>query len=120
MTGLLPQAEALNTRSVSRGHQLSVALAARPALTLPSKTSLDTDAVPPLGPFPVIDPQEIIQQSKASMCLRVSGMVKSVTQQECLACLSLKDGTTGNLRLSNGTEIRKPARGLMMAQEEMM
>lgn len=62
----LPHAEALKTRSVSQGHQWFVALAARPALTLPSKTSLDTDVVPPLGPFPGIDPEEIIQQSKAS------------------------------------------------------
>lgn len=105
---------------MSRGHQWAVALAARPALTLPSKTSLGTDVVPPLGPFPVIDPEEIIQQSKASMCLRVSGVVKSVMQQECLARLSLKHETMGNIRLSNGTEIRKTSTWAHGAQEEMM
>lgn len=48
------------------GAPVVVALATYPALTLPSKTSLDTDVVPPLGPFPVIDPEEIIPQSKGS------------------------------------------------------
>lgn len=105
---------------MSHGHQWFAALAARPALTLPSKASLDTVVVPPLGPFPVIDPEEIIQQSKASMYLRVSGVAESVTQQECLACLSLKDETTGNVRLSDGTEIRKNSSWAHDAREEMM
>lgn len=95
----LPHAGPLKTRSVSHGHQWFVGLAARPALTLPSEASLDTDVFPPFGPFPVIYPEDIIQQSKALMYLGVSIVVKSITQQECLACLSLKGGTTGSIRL---------------------
>lgn len=81
-----PHAEALKTRSVFSDTSGLWAWPPVPALTCFQSLSRYRH-VPPSGPFAVVYPEDIIQQSKAPMYLRGSSVVKSMTQQECLlAC----------------------------------